>query len=98
MVSSDFFVIFVSAFIASVPKMIDQGIQVYNYALTINEMNIDITNIPPFMRTIGQGMIEQPSTLSYYQSLLSLSSFISNKYLIIFQIRMLSMIRMVIFA
>ena len=59
MVSSDFFVIFVSAFIASVPKMIDQGIQVYNYAETINEMNIDMINIPPFMRTRGRGMIGQ---------------------------------------
>ena len=59
MVSSDFLGIFVSALIASVPKMIDQGIQVYNYALTINEMNIDMINIPPFMRTRVQGMIRQ---------------------------------------
>ena len=59
MVSSDFLCIFVSAFIVSVPKMIDQGIQVYNYAVTINEMNIDMINIPPFMRTRGRGMIGQ---------------------------------------
>ena len=71
MVSSDFLGIFVSAFIASVPKMIDQGIQVYNYAVTINKMNIDMINIPPFMRTTGQGMIghrllNMLNTLSLY--------------------------------
>ena len=76
MVSSDFLGIFVSAFIASVPKMIDQGIQVYNYASTINEMNIDMINIPPFMRTRGQGMIGQRLLTmlnALYHLLLSLS-------------------------